>query len=180
MFQRETVCTMDFRAAQIWLVSGCVLLAAGCGWLSSSDPDSFQSIKEQRDEFLDLVTNAGGSTEERMYPQFAFDQRAWVIKLSGATISDELIDAMIGRMKREYISELDFSGSTLTDEQLIKLDAADIGRTLILLNLGDTGITDRGLDQVKSMKFLMALNLSGTEVSKDQEHQHQHQSGSCR
>jgi hypothetical protein len=166
MFQRKTVCTMDLRAAQIWLVSGCVLLASGCGWFSSSDPDSYQSVKEQRVRFTDLVTNAGGSTEEKRYPQFGMAETAWVIDLGGATVSDELIDDLIGRMKREYISELDFSGSTLTEDQLIKLDEADIGRTLIRLNLSDTGITDSGIDQIDSMKFLVSLNLSGTEVSK--------------
>jgi len=173
MVHRDIVCLGQLRSAQVWLVRsaqvwlvvGCVLLTAGCGWFSSSDPDSLQSYMARKQAFTGIITSAGGSVEQKTHTLSHMPHTSWEINLSSATISDEILDALIRKIESDYVTELDFSGSTLTDDQLIKLEAANIGRILLRLDLSNTGITDRGIDQLKSIKFLQSLNLSGTQVT---------------
>ena len=72
---------------------------------------------------------------------------------------------MLVMYKRDAIFELDFSGSTITDAQLGKLEEAKAFQKVFRLDLSNTAITDAGLDQIKNAHALTELDLSGTKAT---------------
>lgn len=151
----------SFRLACVALAA---LSAPGCS--NYSGPSEYEQQKSEKDEFVKMVADLGGHAEEKHFQQTGVDRVAWVIDLHGAAINEELVQTLIQRAKTEYIAELNFRGSTLTDDQLAQLDAGRIGISLVKLDLSNTGITDRGLDQVNGMTLMMELKLSGSGVTK--------------
>jgi hypothetical protein len=87
---------------------------------------------------------------------------AWTLKVPGQ-ITDDMIDAMADL---GYIVELDFSGSTITDAQLLKLDEKQAGRVCLTLNVSNTAISDNSFANLKHFHVLQDANLKGTKVTK--------------
>lgn len=137
---------------------------SGCS--SYSGPSEYEQQLSEKEQFIKMVADLGGHAEEKHFQQTGVDRNAWVIDLHGANVTDEVVQALIERVKLGYIAELNLSGSTLTDDQLAQLDAGRIGISLVKLDLSNTGITDRGLDQVNGMTLMMELKLSGSGVTR--------------
>jgi hypothetical protein len=149
----------------LWMgLATAVLPWTGCS--SYSGPSEYEQRMSDKEQFVKMVAGLGGHAEEKHFQQTGVDRNAWVIDLHGATISEELVQALIQRVKTDYVAELNLSGSTLTDDQLAHLDAGQIGISLVKLDLSKTGITDRGLDQVNGMTLMMELKLAGSGVTR--------------
>ncbi len=75
-----------------------------------------------------------------------------------------ITDQVIEKLKPlERISELNLSRSTITDDQLAKLNEAFLLGYTIKLNLSHTPITGAGLDALtNTLGGLTDLNLAGT------------------
>jgi hypothetical protein len=158
---------LRFRRGRQFVLLVAVLAAghwSGCS--SYSGPSEYEQRKTGKEQFISMIADLGGHAEEKQYQQTGVDRKAWVIDLHGATINEEVVQALLERVKSEYIAELNLSGSTLTDDQLVQLDAGQIGISLVRLDLGNTGITDRGLDEVNGMTLMMELKLSGSGVTR--------------
>ena len=143
-------------------VSICIasMFISGCSGYSG--PSEYEQQQAGKQKLMDDVRSQGGQIEQKHFEVFGKSGDAWVINLSGATISDEMIDAMetLG-----YIAEMNLSGSTITDEQLLRMDELRIGRVVMKLDLSNTAITDAALDGLENFYNLGQLNLKGTKVT---------------
>lgn len=137
-----------------------LLFAVGCS--EYSGPSEYERQKAAKQFFLDEVAAQGGTAEEKQYEMYGKSGQAWAIDLSGAQISDELIDSM-GTL--DYIAELDLSNSSITDAQLLKFDDMKLGRVLLDLDLTGTQISDAALDGLTSFFCLREMKLKGTKVT---------------
>jgi len=65
-----------------------------------------------------------------------------------------------------YVAELDLSNSKITDEQLLKLDEAKVGRVCLNLNLSGTPVTDSGFGGLKNFYVVQKVNVKGSQITK--------------
>jgi hypothetical protein len=127
----------------------------GCKGDGLSD---YERMKKKQEGAAAALRKAGAKVTEVRYPQ----GDAWAIGLSGRTINDELL----GRLKElGRIAELDLSKSTVTDDQLAKVNEVEIGSLLVKLDLSHTAVTDAGLDKLTNLLVLGNLNLTGTKAT---------------
>ena len=154
-----SVLTESWRASTGFI---CVALLFIGGCSSYSGPSEYEQRQAAKKNLLEEVRKQGGKIEEKHFDVFGKSGDAWVIDLKGATISDEMIEAMA---TLGYIAEMNLSGSTITDEQLIRMDELRIGRVVMKLDLSNTAITDAALDELKNFYNLGQLNLKGTEAT---------------
>ncbi|MEO2036130.1 MAG: hypothetical protein ABGZ35_28995 [Planctomycetaceae bacterium] len=140
-----------------------VLLPAGCGFYDTKS--GYEQMKEENQSFSDLVEAAGGSAERRPITVPGFQNVGWIVDLSGAEITEDLIEKMLEYNKRDPFLQLNLSDSTITDEQLAQLDAGDVLQKVYTLDLKNTGITDAGLDGISNFYVIHELWLKGTQVT---------------
>jgi hypothetical protein len=117
-----------------------------------------------------LVAAAGGTAELKPFSmpgRPGLVQEGWSVSLSGAQITDDLIDAIHAMADKKFVLKIDLSKSTVTDKQLAALDEHMVLRGTVMLDLSDTAITDAGIDQVEHVHALSELNLTGTRVTKE-------------
>lgn len=159
-------CRTLFRVPGTLSSAAAVLfLLAGCGFYEGKS--EYQKVKEEEQSFSDLVAAAGGSAHKKAVSVPGFQNMGWIIELSGARITEELIEKMIEFNKRAPVLQLDLSGSTISDAQLAQLDKNDVLQKVYTLNLKNTAITDDGLDSISDFYVIHELWLQGTTVTTD-------------
>ncbi len=138
-----------------YLLGGLLLLATipGC---KGEDPNSYENMKKKQGDAVAALEQAGGKVVEKRYPMGT----AHSVTLKGAQITDGTF-AHLQQLGR--ISELDLSKSTITDDQLAKVN--EVGGLLVQLNLSGTAVTDSGLDKLTKLSFINRLDLTGTKVT---------------
>jgi hypothetical protein len=135
----------------------------GCGGYGKSE---YQKFKESGQASIDFVAKAGGKAVKEGKTMHGFQMTGWLIDLSGAEISDELISQIIEVGGVDPVFQLNFSKSSITDQQLVELDAGKVLQKTFDLDLSNTSITDAGLDQLLDVHCLSILNLTGTSATK--------------
>ncbi|HXJ75033.1 MAG TPA: hypothetical protein VNM37_19405, partial [Candidatus Dormibacteraeota bacterium] len=118
----------------------------------------YEKAKSAQTNSASALEKAGGKAALVQYPL----GEAWTVNLSGATISDEVIDHLKSLTK---IGELNLSKSTLTDAQCAKLGELKLDTLLVKLDLSHTAVTDAGLAKLTNSLFLMELNVADTKVT---------------
>jgi hypothetical protein len=140
---------------------GIVLLSvAGCGLFGPdpNGPGSFQAVSKAAKSAEETLTSAGAKLEQKQYPLGT----GWAVDLSGKEVTDNTFDAL---KSLGYISELNLSGTKITDSHAKHFSGTGVGSVLVDLNLSNTEISDAGLQQLKDSLYLTNLNLSGTKVT---------------
>lgn len=144
---------------------GALLLAAGCSG-AFSGKSQYEQMKEKERAFSDMIKEAGGSASNEGREMHGVQATGWFIDLSGATITDDLLDAMAQEVAAgNPVFELNLSNSTLTDDQLARLDADKVLQKVFNLNLSGTAVTDAGLDRLANHYVIHDLNVAGTQIS---------------
>jgi Leucine-rich repeat (LRR) protein len=142
------------------LIVGLSLLA-GCGPNSGSAPTYEQRVAAQ--EGAAAALNAKGKVEQKKYPPGMGN----AVTLKGATITDADIKSL---REINNLTELDLSGSTVTDIQIAQLvDPDPTGRRpaaqLFRIDLSETNITDDGLKELAALDILSEINLKNSQVT---------------
>ncbi|MGQ0636084.1 MAG: hypothetical protein ACT4QC_15845 [Planctomycetaceae bacterium] len=151
-----------------WLsLTAAVPLFGGCGGTAVSE---HETVLNREQTFIASVDAAGGHAKKKFFRLYGKEGDAWLIDLHGAKIDDRIIDLICALPLNSitpYVAELDLSESTITDAQLLKLDDAKVGRTVMVLNLNHTEITDKSLEMLKNFYCLDKLGLKGTKISRE-------------
>lgn len=146
-------------------LTACLLvLIAGCGYRYQGKSE-YEEAQELDQVFKKAVQTAGGSAELQTIKKYGQEGQAWAINLNKAQIGDVLIDAMVKLGQVAYIAKLDLGQSTITNKQLLKLDAVKACRLTMELDLSNTGLDDATLDQILNLNCLETVNLKGTKVT---------------
>ncbi|MBX3439577.1 MAG: hypothetical protein KF861_18965, partial [Planctomycetaceae bacterium] len=161
---------MTTKQKRLRLRSVCVLVlmslttASGCrGYSSVSE---FEQTENRKSRFQDVVKEIGGTAEHKYYQVAGKEGLAWKINLAGAKFEPRQADEFLDTLQAMgYIAEVDLSGSSITDEQLIKFDEAKYGRVVMDLNLSNTAISDAAIDKLENFYCLKNVDLTGTKVT---------------
>lgn len=148
------------------LFSACcclMTLVSGCGY---SGPSEYEQYQNRRLSFVESIQALGGSAEFGEKSMHGFKMNGWLIKLSGAEISDDLISSIVEHTRDQAVFQLDLSGSKITDAQLVALDVGKVLQKTVDLNLSNTAITDAGLDQLQNFYCISELKLKGSSATK--------------
>ena len=151
------------RSISVLMFIGIVAHLAGCNRYSG--PSAYQRLKQQQQSFIDQIAAAGGKASKEGKAMFGFQLSGWLIDLSNAELTDEMIDSLVALSQEDPVFQLNLSNTNITDEQLAKLDAGKVLQKTVDLNLSNTAITDAGLDQLSNLHCLMDLNLKGTAAT---------------
>src|SRR5262245_14383074 len=109
-------------ALSVCFVAMAIVLVSGC----DDGISDYDRAKMDVTKAMDAMKAKGVKFAERRYPQ----GDAWSVDLSGQQISDETFE-LLKRVGR--VSELNFSGSTLTDAQAEKLNSMDVSGFVVKL-----------------------------------------------
>lgn len=139
---------------------------AGCGSFFSAGPSEYEKYKKTEQSFSEMIAAAGGKATKENKAMLGFKMTGWLIELPGADISDKMIDQIIEKGQADPILQLNLSKSKITDDQLVRLDAAKVLERTVNLDLSDTAITDAGLDRLQRAYAVMFLNLKGSAATK--------------
>lgn len=104
------------------------------------------------------LSSAGAKLQEKQYPL----GKAWIVDLSGAEISDDLLKQV---KQLGNVADLNLSKTNVTDSHLKVMH--DLGLHVLLnrLDLSRTSVTDAGLDHLEGCIFLATLNAKGSKVT---------------
>jgi hypothetical protein len=139
-------------------LAAALLTICGCGMFGGGVSD-FERQRQSQEGCIELLKEQGAKFEQKTYTQGV----AWAIDLSGMDITDQTLE-LLGKVGR--ITELNFTGSSISDDQLAELnDNVEVTAVLRKLDLSKTGITDAGIAAMTKYGFLADLNLTGTEVT---------------
>jgi hypothetical protein len=140
--------------------AGLVVLAMILGCSKGDGLSDYERAHKTETDAATALREAGGELEQKQYTFQGRQGDAWVVALKGMQITDDTF----GRLKAlGRISELDLSKSTITDDQLEKVN--EMGTFIFRMDLSHTAVTDAGLDHLTSMRALTDLNLAGTKVT---------------
>lgn len=142
---------------------GIALFFAGCN--SYSGPSEYQQLKQKQQGFSELIAAAGGKASKEGKAMAGFQMAGWLIDLSNAKISDELIAALVDVGQSDPVFQLNLSNSQITDDQLSKLDAGKVLQKTVNLDLSNTSISDAGLDKLSNFYCITDLNLKGSKAT---------------
>ena len=159
--------TINAMLSRISIVASVVLLlATGCN--SYTGKTDFERMRESKDDFRALVTEMGGTTDYKMFNVLGEQGMAWIIDLNGSQFTagqfDDFLDLL--NLMKDYVAELNLSGSTITDDQFIRYDDAMHGRTVRELNLSGTAITDQAIEKMDNFYLLSKADFSETSITK--------------
>lgn len=129
---------------------------------------AYKSYMARKTAFRDIIKEMGGNVDRQYYRIAGYEGNGWKIDLSGAQFEPERGMELIDALDRAgYITLLNLSRSSVTDEQLIQFDENGSGFAVMDLDLSNTAITDAAIEKLDSFMALQNVNLSGTQVSKD-------------
>lgn len=132
-------------------------LSAGCG--GGGGMSDYERHHQAKLSLNDTLKSQGAKKVElHQYPPYG---DAYIVDLSGAKITPELIDNL---KQLERLSELNLSHSTVTDADLASLNEALLLGYTMKLDLSHTAVTSAGLDGLtNTLAGLKELNLAGTK-----------------
>ena len=142
---------------------GVLILLSGCGGYTG--PSEYQQLKQKLDGFSGVITAAGGKATKEGKTLHGFEMAGWLIDLTNAKITDDLIDHIIVIGKSDPVFQLNLSNSNITNDQLAKLDAGNVLQKTVDLNLSNTAINDAGLDKLSNFYCVTDLNLTGSAAT---------------
>jgi hypothetical protein len=145
------------------LLSASLILALVTGCSSYSAVSDYERLQEQKKSFEETVASAGGKMEKKNYKVANRENSAWNMNFANAKITDGLIDSMVGM---GYIGEVDFSRSSITDAQLLKMDELNLLQFTMNLDLSNTEITDESFSKLKGLRAVKTVKLKGSKVTK--------------
>jgi hypothetical protein len=145
------------------LLVGALLLVAGCGLFEGKS--EYEKVQDKRQGLIDLVAGVGGTAKIENHRRVGVSMDGWFIDLSGAELTEELIETMIQYAQNDPVFDLNLSNSSITDEQLKQLDTGKVLQKCFILDLRDTSITDAGLDGLSNFYVIQELKLKGTKVT---------------
>jgi len=156
------------RADRVGIPISCLLaislmLVCGC----SSGPSEYEKYKNASKGFEKAIADAGGNAKKEGKAMFGFQMSGWTIDLSGAKLTDPLVEQIIQVAQENPVFDLNLSKTSVTDAQLEKLDSGKVLQKTVNLNLSDTAITDAGLDKLSNFYCITNLNLKGSKASKE-------------
>lgn len=131
-------------------------IVPGCG--PRGGPSDFEIAQKKKDDTASAIRELGGEVTAVQHPGLG---DGWAVKLRGMQINDDVFAQLKG-LKR--VAELDLSKSTITDDQLARLNEHEVGVMIVKLDLSHTAVTDAGIDTLK-LGLLSYLKLTGTKVS---------------
>jgi hypothetical protein len=143
-----------------WLVAAlCLAHAAGCDGFRGGGMSEFEKIERAQNAAQQQLEAQGAKFERFYHPEGA----AWKVDLRQVPeINDETFSLI---EKLDHVAALNFSGTTLDDSHLARLNDVDHYGFIIDLDLSHTGVTDAGIGQLRMMCFLSKLNVTGTKVT---------------
>src|SRR5262245_723128 len=98
-------------------------------------PSELELWKKRQEDAAKPLIDAGAKATKHNYGQ----GQAWSLDLNGVQVTDE----MLNRLKRlGQISDLNLSGSNITDDQMAIINEPEIGAMLGKLTLSHTAISD--------------------------------------
>ncbi|MGE0379138.1 MAG: hypothetical protein AB7I48_18200 [Planctomycetaceae bacterium] len=137
------------------------------GCFGGTSENTYENYRARKTAFLDIVKQLGGSAQEERFSLAGYEGTAWKIDLSGAKFEPELgMELLAGIDEAGYIAAINFSGSSLLDEHLLKFDADGSSFVVMDLDLSNTAVTDASIDKLENFMALRNVKLSGTKVSK--------------
>lgn len=151
------------RSATVAVVACTAISLAGCGGYSGTS--EFEKFEKKNQSLSDVFTAAGGSAKREGKTLHGYQMAGWMIDLSKAEITDQLLDHMITIAKDDPVFQLNLSGSKITDDQLVKLDEGKVLQKTVDMDLSNTAITDAGLDKIANMYCITTLNLKGSKAT---------------
>jgi hypothetical protein len=137
-----------------------------CGCNSYSATSEREALKQKEAGFSGAVSVAGGSAKKEGRKRFGIEMTGWMVDLSGAEISDELMDELLKVGAKDPVFSLNLSKSKITNEQLVKLGKGKVLQKTFELDLSDTAISDTGLDGLSNFYCLSDLKLKGSKATK--------------
>lgn len=143
-------------AGMLFVLTVLGVLNSGCGGDGLSEYDR---MKLAKDSAASALRAKGVQLEEKRYPQ----GDAWSVKLAGQEITDETFEQL---KSLKQITELDFSGSTLSDAHAAKLNAMEVSGFLLKLDVSKTSFSDAGLAELTGLNLLRELIVTGSKVTK--------------
>ncbi|MGQ0636794.1 MAG: hypothetical protein ACT4QC_19455 [Planctomycetaceae bacterium] len=156
-----TFCTRRCLFGRLFLLS----IAALCGCSTRYGESEYAQFARTRQGFVDLIAKAGGTAVIEPHAMHGFQMEGWSIDLSKAGITDEIVEQLASTAQEQPIVKLVLAGSTITDDQLKRLDGGKVLQKTVILDLSDTAITDAGLDQLKQHFVVTELNLKGSKAT---------------
>lgn len=146
----------------LFLSAAAVMAAAITGCSSYSSVSSYEQAQGQKKSFVNTVTSAGGKVELKHYSVAGVSGDAWNLSMANAKVPDDVITLMAGT---SYLAEADFSKSSITDAQLLKMDELQLLQVTMNLDLSDTAITDEAFTKIKGMRAVSKIKLKGSKVT---------------
>jgi hypothetical protein len=138
-----------------------LVLSTGCSRYSSVS--DYERLQQQKKTFEETVAAVGGKMEKKNYKVANRENSAWNMNFANAQVTDDLIESMVGM---GYIGEVDFSKSSITDAQLLKMDELNLLQFTMNLDLSDTAISDESFSKIKGMRAVKTIKLKGSKVTK--------------
>ncbi|MEZ6059379.1 MAG: hypothetical protein R3C19_03350 [Planctomycetaceae bacterium] len=138
---------------------------AGCGG-SYYGPSEYELAKQKQQGFSDLIAEAGGTASKEGKRMFGFEMTGWLVDLSGAEISDDLIESITEVAAKDAVFQLVLSKSTITDDQLSQLADGGVFQKMVVLDVTETAVTDAGLDRLTDVHCITELKLKGSSATK--------------
>ena len=149
------------------LTTAALILTSGCDE-QSGPSDEYLEMKDAKKHLSALVAEMGGSSEYKFFNVAGQNGYAWVIDLKASRFTPEQFDKFIEVLTatNDLVAGINLSGSAITDDHLIRYDAAMHGRTLMDLNLSGTAITDKAMEKMDNLNCLNNIDLTDTKVTK--------------
>jgi hypothetical protein len=135
------------------LILSLLCILPGCSRERLSDAQ----LEEKKTDALITELRGQGTVEPKSYPPAG---NGYVVDLKGVQLTDHTFQ-VLNELQR--VAELDLSNSSLTDDQMDKLN--ELAPRLLKLDLSNTKVTDAGLEKLTKLKFCMNLKLTGTGVT---------------
>jgi hypothetical protein len=133
-----------------------VLAVLGCG--PKDGLSNYERVQQKKDSAEETIRKMGGEVTHGRY----FQWEGIAVKLKGAQITDDTFRCL---KTLAHVAELDLSKSSITDDQLARLNEQDVGTLILKLDLSHTAVTDAGLENLTDLYVLQNLNVVGTKVT---------------
>ncbi|MGQ0637678.1 MAG: hypothetical protein ACT4QC_24130 [Planctomycetaceae bacterium] len=147
------------------LVALCLAVLSGCDFSGQKVVEGARQADAIRQSAEEALTARGAKvTLENLA---ALGMYVSAVDLSGVhDITDETF-TLLKQMGPGWrpIMKINLSGTNITDEQMAKLDETELSQGVTKLTLRNTGISDKGLRDLKNMPSLMELDLTNTKVT---------------
>lgn len=151
--------------ARLLLLFAVIVEISGCSWGTSEN--TYHNYRARKTAFLEIVKQLGGQAQEEQFKVAGYEGTAWKVNLSGAQFDPDLgMQLLEGLDRAGYIAAINFSGSSLTDDHLIKFDENGSSFAVMDLDLSNTAVSDAAIDKLENFMALRNVNLTGTNVSK--------------